>query len=107
MEKRERLGALNPDLRGVLDDMPRLPPDAVSMLNAYLSLNRTRTAGFGPCAITFQEMNAYLDAHGFESHEYREDFIQVISEIDAVMLQKAHDAQKTEKKKNERNRRGM
>ena len=71
--------------------------DLIVYWNAYQELARTRSYGFnGPNHITYQEANAWLDAHGYFDTDMRLDYIDIIMAIDDKAFQRLGEQQEAE-----------
>jgi len=69
-----------------LDNQPQLIDDIAFFFDAFMELSVTRAWGMGPNAITYQEMNAWLDMNQIKSQDEREEFVHYIKHLDMVWM---------------------
>lgn len=81
-----------------LDDLPELPKCFALVWEDYLNLNRTRSSGFGPGAITYTEIKNYFDLRGIDPECWEVDLIKL---FDGLALS-AYSSQEEAKRKLEK-----
>jgi hypothetical protein len=79
-----------------LTNKPDLFEDLVDYYQAFWTLHQTRNAGFdGPCAITLQEISAFLTLFPFfDDHVF---FVDVILALDAEYLRHVREIQEQDR----------
>jgi hypothetical protein len=70
----------------VLENRPDVFEDLTEVWEAFWELAETRPAGFGPGAIPFAEIVAWLNLHGVTRRQDREDYAYLIRALDRAWL---------------------
>ena len=79
-----------------LEERPELDECETWYLRAFRTLSASRQAGFGQNPITLADMLAFMQIHGINDLNDREDFVFLVQEMDAEFMDHVNKkAQKT------------
>jgi hypothetical protein len=82
LERRAERGLPTPANNG----RPDLYEDLADVWSAFVALSATRPGGFGPGAIPFTEIDAWLRLHGVTRQTEKEEFVYLIRALDRTWL---------------------
>lgn len=94
LEAVERLTKKRPQQ---LNEQIELPVSMRECWQWFLSLNNTRSSGFGASPITYQEMWCYFDLQGIEPEQWEIDIIKMFDNISLSYAKKQEEINKTKK----------
>lgn len=77
-KNRRRRGLSTP----IIDDKPELQGDLIYFYMAFATISRRRQIGFAACPIQIGEIVAWLDLHGIENPELRQEYFFFITLLD-------------------------
>ena len=84
-----------------LTNQIELPESMVSCWHWFLSLNNTRSSGFGASPITYTEMWCYFNLHDIEPNQWE---LNVIKMFDSISLSMNREQEEKNKSKNKNNK---
>ena len=82
-----------------LSELVDLPSSMRECWQWFLSLNNTRSSGFGASPITYQEMWCYFDLQGVEPEQWEVDIIKMFDSIALATNRKQEENKNNKTKK--------
>ena len=89
---------------GILDEKPDVPDDLRAVWEVFLRLSQARgSSGFGSCSLTIADILAALTIHGItKDPELTEEYLVLITSMDAEYMKLAAEKQDRDNKKREK-----